>query len=151
MDASEEGRGTVVVRAHGLPREEQPRLRGDWPELLDATCPHVRRVQKIVEEYAGRGYMCIVVGDRGHAEVEGVLSYADGAGYVVSGPDEVDALPDAEHVVVVAQTTRTRTCSAGPSPARRPATAPAWRSRRSAAPPAGARRRCASWRGRWTP
>ncbi len=106
QDADPEGKGTVVVRAHGLPREEQQRLRRDWPDLLDATCPHVRRVQKIVEEYAGRGYMCIVVGDRGHAEVEGVLSYADGAGHVVSGPDEVDALPDAENVVVVAQTTQ---------------------------------------------
>ncbi len=101
-----EGEGTVVVRAHGLPREEQQRLRRNWADLLDATCPHVRRVQKIVEEYAGRGYMCIVVGDRGHAEVEGVLSYADGAGYVVSGPDEVDSLPDAENVAVVAQTTQ---------------------------------------------
>ena len=107
MQGPDEGRtGTVVVRAHGLPRAEQQRLMAGWAEVLDATCPHVRRVQQIVGEYAGRGYMCIVVGDRGHAEVDGVLSYADGAGYVVSGPDEVAALPDAERVVVVAQTTQ---------------------------------------------
>jgi (E)-4-hydroxy-3-methyl-but-2-enyl pyrophosphate reductase len=105
-EAVEGEKGTVVVRAHGLPRREQQRLREDWPSLLDATCPHVRRVQRIVEDYAGQGYMCIVVGDRGHAEVEGVLSYADSAGHVVSGPQEVDALPDAERVVVVAQTTQ---------------------------------------------
>jgi len=98
--------GTIVVRAHGLTRQEQQRLRERCAELLDATCPHVRRVQRIVEQYAAQGYMCIVVGDRGHAEVEGVLSYAEGAGHVVSGPDEVDALPDAERVVVVAQTTQ---------------------------------------------
>ena len=106
QDTDDDERGTVVIRAHGLPREEQQRLFENWAEVLDATCPHVRRVQRIVEEYAGRGYMCIVVGDRGHAEVDGVLSYAGGAGHVVSGPDEVSALPDAERVVVVAQTTQ---------------------------------------------
>jgi 4-hydroxy-3-methylbut-2-enyl diphosphate reductase len=81
-------------------------LRRRSEALLDATCPHVRRVQEIVADYARRGYVCVVVGDAGHAEVNGVLSYADGAGYVVSGPDEVRNLPSADKVVVVAQTTQ---------------------------------------------
>ncbi|MFW6189663.1 MAG: 4-hydroxy-3-methylbut-2-enyl diphosphate reductase [Planctomycetota bacterium] len=110
VTALEEGEpengGTIVIRAHGLPLEEQKRLRADWPHLLDATCPHVARVQDIVEEYSGKGYLCVVVGDRGHAEVESVLSYADGAGHVVSGPAGVKDLPEAEKVAVVAQTTQ---------------------------------------------
>lgn len=104
-DASEPG-GTAVVRAHGLSRERQEELLEKVGELLDATCPHVRRVQEIVAEHARRGYLCVVVGDAGHAEVEGVLSYADGRGCVVAGPQEVDALPEADKVVVVAQTTQ---------------------------------------------
>jgi len=98
--------GTCVIRAHGLPRDEQEALRRRSEALLDATCPHVRRVQEIVADYARRGYACVVVGDAGHAEVNGVLSHADGAGYVVSGPDEVRDLPPASRVVVVAQTTQ---------------------------------------------
>ncbi|MHC4481373.1 MAG: 4-hydroxy-3-methylbut-2-enyl diphosphate reductase [Planctomycetota bacterium] len=103
-----EGGGTAVVRAHGLSRGEQERLRGRFPELLDATCPHVRRVQRIVEKYAARGYACVVVGDAGHAEVEGVLSFAGAEGQVVSGPEQVADLPPAAKVVVVAQTTQDR-------------------------------------------
>jgi 4-hydroxy-3-methylbut-2-enyl diphosphate reductase len=47
-----------------------------------------------------------VVGDQGHAEVEGVLSHTRGRGIVVSRPDDVDALPELPKVVVVAQTTQ---------------------------------------------
>jgi len=107
MDEGEDaGGGTAVIRAHGLSRQEQDDLARRFGRVLDATCPHVRRVQQIVEEYAARGYLCIVVGDRGHAEVEAVLSYAAGAGRVVAGPEEVQGLPDAEKAVVVAQTTQ---------------------------------------------
>ncbi|MFO7956664.1 MAG: 4-hydroxy-3-methylbut-2-enyl diphosphate reductase [Candidatus Brocadiia bacterium] len=111
LELGEEGEtsgpgGTAVVRAHGLSRERQEELLDKVGELLDATCPHVRRVQEIVAEHARMGYLCVVVGDAGHAEVEGVLSYAEGRGRVVAGPQEVDALPEADKVVVVAQTTQ---------------------------------------------
>jgi 4-hydroxy-3-methylbut-2-enyl diphosphate reductase len=98
--------GTAVIRAHGLPREQQEELVRRCADLLDATCPHVRRVQKTVADHAERGYACIVVGDEGHAEVNGVLSYARGHGYVVSGPHELDSVPPCDKVVVVAQTTQ---------------------------------------------
>lgn len=98
--------GTLVIRAHGLSREDQEKLRKRCHMLLDATCPHVSRVQGILDDYARQGYMCIVVGDAGHAEVNGLLSYTGGAGYAVAGPDEVDALPPADKVAVVAQTTQ---------------------------------------------
>jgi len=98
--------GTVVLRAHGLSLREQEALAQRGAVVLDATCPHVRRVQETVRKYGSRGYMCVVVGDRGHAEVEGVLSFTGRSGHVVSGPEEVAALPDADRVVVVAQTTQ---------------------------------------------
>jgi len=107
LDASDEGPiGTLVVRAHGLPVDEQEKARARGAELLDATCPHVRRAQELVRRYSAEGYLCVVLGDRGHAEVDGVLSYAGEKGRVVSGPDEVASLPDAERVVLVAQTTQ---------------------------------------------
>jgi 4-hydroxy-3-methylbut-2-enyl diphosphate reductase len=106
LGEEERASGTVVVRAHGLPRETQAALSRQARRLVDATCPHVRRVQQLAEEYTRQGYTCIIVGDAGHAEVEGVRSFAGALGHVVSGPDEVDALPPADKVVVVAQTTQ---------------------------------------------
>jgi len=98
--------GTVVIRAHGVTVQRHAALQDTKAVLLDATCPHVRRVQQLAARYVAQGYMCIVVGDTGHAEVESVLSHADDAGHVVAGADEVAALPDADKVIVVAQTTQ---------------------------------------------
>ncbi len=104
-DGQETG-GTAVIRAHGLPLTRRRDLGRRYERLLDATCPHVARVQDLMQRYAGEGYLCVVVGDRGHAEVDGVLSYAGQQGRVVAGPEEVDRLPEAEKVAVVAQTTQ---------------------------------------------
>ncbi len=98
--------GTAIVRAHGVPPQQYELLRQRCERVVDATCPHVRNVQKIAERYGKDGYWCIVVGDRGHAEVEGVLSYAHGRGVVVSSPEEVEGLPEMAKVIVVAQTTQ---------------------------------------------
>jgi len=105
-DSNAVGEGTAVIRAHGLSRVRQEELRQRCAQLLDATCPHVRWLQEIVEDHADRGYLCIVVGDRGHAEVEAALSYAGESGRVIAGPQEVGSLPAADRVVVVAQTTQ---------------------------------------------
>jgi 4-hydroxy-3-methylbut-2-enyl diphosphate reductase len=106
----EDGRdscGTAVIRAHGVSPETRQRIEEHAKNIVDATCPHVRNVQKIAKEYTGKGYHCIVVGDPGHAEVEGVLSYAGKRGTVIRGPEDMDNLPaEAEKVVVVAQTTQ---------------------------------------------
>jgi 4-hydroxy-3-methylbut-2-enyl diphosphate reductase len=63
-------------------------------------------VQRIIEEHANQGYSTVIVGDEGHAEVIGLLGYANGNGYVISSPDDIPGLPDMEKVCVVAQTTQ---------------------------------------------
>lgn len=104
-DGDESG-GTVLIRAHGVSPQKKRDLKRDYDTVIDATCPHVTRVQKIAQEYTRKGYHCLIVGDPGHAEVEGVLSYAGKNGTVVQDPEEVEHLPDMEKVVVVAQTTQ---------------------------------------------
>ncbi len=101
----EEG-GTVLIRAHGVPPSREDKLENEFDRVIDATCPHVKKVQNIAREYSGKGYHCVIVGDPGHAEVEGVLSYADGRGVVVDGPEAAEDLPEMDQVVVVAQTTQ---------------------------------------------
>ena len=105
-DEIKEKNAILVIRAHGIPPEEETRIRALDLEVVDATCPLVKHVQKNIGLYAGKGYFTIIVGDRNHAEVVGLLGYAQGRGFVVSGPEEVKTLPRLEKVNIVAQTTQ---------------------------------------------
>jgi 4-hydroxy-3-methylbut-2-enyl diphosphate reductase len=99
---------TVVIRAHGISPQEHRDLDATGAIICDATCPRVMRVQKIIERYVAHGYEVVVVGDRGHAEVVGLLGFARGHGTLVEGPDEAEKLPQYEKLCVVAQTTQNR-------------------------------------------
>lgn len=96
----------VVIRAHGIPPIEEARLRSVGCEVVDATCPLVKRAQEKIRIYALQGYETIIVGDKKHAEITGLLGYTEGKGRVISGPDEVKDLPHLDKVNVVAQTTQ---------------------------------------------
>ena len=98
--------GSVVIRAHGVPPHVKQGLVEAGCTLIDATCPRVIKVQTIISRYAKKGWTTIIVGDKDHPEVAGLLGYAEGTGYVISHPDDVDRLPALEHGIVVAQTTQ---------------------------------------------
>lgn len=99
--------GTVVIRAHGITPEEQAKIKKKGLNVLDATCPRVVKVQSIIKRQAEEGCHTIIVGDREHPEVVGLLGFSQNKGMVVSGIEEVDQLPtDIGKVCVVAQTTQ---------------------------------------------
>lgn len=102
----EQGSGTVLVRAHGVPPEDKERLKAAGFRVVDATCPRVIRVQTIIRVHARKGYTTIIVGDRDHPEVIGLVGYAAGSGYVVSSMAELEALPAFDKAIIVAQTTQ---------------------------------------------
>jgi 4-hydroxy-3-methylbut-2-enyl diphosphate reductase len=99
---------TVILRAHGVAPEERTRLKAAGNLLCDATCPHVSRAQAIVRKGIKQGAHAIIIGDRGHAEVNGLLGYAGGHGHVVENTDDVDELEDMDRAIVIAQTTQDR-------------------------------------------
>ena len=73
---------------------------------MNATCPRVVRVQVIINRYAKQGYHTIIIGDKKHPEVVGLLGYSRDRGVTVTSMDQVKALPEFENAVVVAQTTQ---------------------------------------------
>lgn len=101
-------KSTVVIRAHGVTPTRRKEIENMGAKVCDATCPHVMRVQSIIKKYAALGYSTVIVGDKGHAEVVGLLGYAEGKGYVVQELEEIEHLPPMDKVCVVAQTTQDR-------------------------------------------
>ncbi|MFO7965216.1 MAG: 4-hydroxy-3-methylbut-2-enyl diphosphate reductase [Desulfobacterales bacterium] len=101
-----QGHGTVIIRAHGVPPEKKEQLTQAGYHVIDATCPRVIKVQRIIEKHAARGYATIIIGDEEHPEVIGLRGYAGGKGYVAGSFRELDALETFEKAVIVAQTTQ---------------------------------------------
>ena len=102
--------GTVIIRSHGVTPDVLEQVRASGLEMIDATCPHVARAQKGAAELANEGCRVIVVGEKGHPEVEGLRAYAKREGMkvdVVLTPDDV---PDDLHapIGIVVQTTQRR-------------------------------------------
>lgn len=98
--------GVLVIRAHGITPQFQAEVQACGMEVVDATCPLVKHAQNVIAKFAAEGYHTVIVGDGGHAEVIGLLGYAQGKGTVVSGPQEAAQLPHFDHVNVVSQTTQ---------------------------------------------
>ena len=102
----EQGQGTVLVRAHGVPPQAKSDLKKAGFNVVDATCPRVIKVQTIIRKHARQGYASIIIGDRDHPEVIGLIGHAGRNGYVVGSMEELEALPTFEKAIIVAQTTQ---------------------------------------------
>jgi len=95
----------VVIRTHGITPEERRKIKERGWKMVDLTCPKVARVQAIIKKYARLSYPILIVGDRNHPEVKGLLGYAGEKGMVIENKEEALKLPPLEEVIVVSQTT----------------------------------------------
>ncbi|MBU0972479.1 MAG: 4-hydroxy-3-methylbut-2-enyl diphosphate reductase, partial [Proteobacteria bacterium] len=102
----QKGEGIVLIRAHGVPPEDAAALKKAGFTVVNATCPRVVRVQVIINRYAKKGYSTIIIGDKKHPEVVGLLGYARGNGVTATSMEQLLGLPCFENAVVVAQTTQ---------------------------------------------
>ncbi len=102
--------GSVIIRSHGVTPEVRRQVIERNLPLIDATCPHVARAQKAAGELAARCGFVIVVGEKGHPEVEGLVACAHEAGGKVVVVTESHQLPLDMYgpVGIVVQTTQTR-------------------------------------------
>lgn len=100
----------VLVRSHGVAPQVKQEILDRGFQLIDATCPHVARAQKAAEELGRKGCCVLVVGEAGHPEVEGLVSYARQSQARVVVVGSADEVPDDlyEPVGVVVQTTQKR-------------------------------------------
>jgi 4-hydroxy-3-methylbut-2-enyl diphosphate reductase len=96
--------GRLVITAHGAPPETFAAAEARGLEVIDTTCPLVRRVQEAGQAVAASGRALVVVGHGRHPEVRGVIGWA-GGGAVVHDVDSAAAVPPGQHLGVVVQST----------------------------------------------
>ena len=68
---------TVVIRSHGVGKKIYDQIQAKGNRMLDATCPFVSRIHKIVAEKSAEGYFILIAGDRNHPEVQGIVGHCD--------------------------------------------------------------------------
>ncbi|PKL18350.1 MAG: 4-hydroxy-3-methylbut-2-enyl diphosphate reductase [Spirochaetae bacterium HGW-Spirochaetae-5] len=98
----------IAIRTHGIPVDENKRIRSSALRTINLTCSRVARVQSIIKKYSGEGYYTIIIGDRNHAEVVGLKSYARAGVHIVSDAADIDGIESAKKYIVVSQTTHER-------------------------------------------
>ena len=98
--------GKIIIRAHGITIEEESKLGETGSELIDMTCPIVKRLQFAIKALTEDGYHVIIVGDENHPEIIGAKSYGKNNISIIKSVSEVDDLSKKfNRLGVVAQTT----------------------------------------------
>ena len=95
---------TVVIRAHGVGRETMEILSLRGAKVVDATCPFVSRIHEMADQAASGGCPVIVIGDKEHPEVKGILGWTRGLGRAMETEADITQ-PLPPKALVVAQTT----------------------------------------------
>ncbi|MEA2072807.1 MAG: 4-hydroxy-3-methylbut-2-enyl diphosphate reductase [Campylobacterota bacterium] len=96
----------VIVRTHGIVKDELEALNKSGVDVVDATCPFVTKPQEIAQEMSEAGYDVLIFGDQKHPEIKGVQSYATHGAIVVTDVEELKKIKFHEKIALIAQTTR---------------------------------------------
>jgi 4-hydroxy-3-methylbut-2-enyl diphosphate reductase len=100
--------GKVIIRAHGVSKEICKLLEGkEGIEFIDATCPFVKRIHRIVEKESNNGRHIIIIGNDGHPEVEGIKGWSNTPATVIESEEEAlnFTTKKDEKLCIVSQTT----------------------------------------------
>ncbi|MDR1874468.1 MAG: 4-hydroxy-3-methylbut-2-enyl diphosphate reductase [Synergistaceae bacterium] len=96
----------VVVRAHGIARAVFAELRNRGAQVIDMTCPFVRRAQVHAAELSSQGFHVVLLGDARHPEIRSIMGCVDGTIEVVADVDEAKQLSRRPRMALISQTTQ---------------------------------------------
>ena len=113
-DASAEGSASaagdvpaVVIRSHGVGKHIYDILEKNGVEIVDATCPYVKKIHRVVAGQCAEGRQVIIVGDESHPEVIGIKGWGNQDTKVIENAEDFEklGLPEGSRLCLVAQTT----------------------------------------------
>ena len=98
---------TVIIRSHGVPEKVIKALREKNVNIVDATCPFVLKIHKIVKEASQSGKTIVIIGSDNHPEVEGIKGWCVNEPVVLESVEEAEnyTVDGAKKLCVVSQTT----------------------------------------------
>lgn len=98
---------TVIIRSHGVSKNVYDEIKHKGCDIVDATCPFVLKIHRIVEEESRQGKQIIIIGNENHPEVEGIMGWSHNKAFVIDSAEKLNNInldPDKE-TVIVSQTT----------------------------------------------
>jgi 4-hydroxy-3-methylbut-2-enyl diphosphate reductase len=104
VDGVPDNDSIIIIRTHGIEQDLYNKIKNSGHEIIDATCPFVKKAQEYAKLLSEEGYQVLILGDSNHPEVKGILSYAgkDASVIISSSP-----LPKLKRKVgIVVQTTQ---------------------------------------------
>ncbi len=99
--------GTVIIRSHGVERAVCDKITSQGLDCVDATCPFVKRIHKVVEKESALGKQIIIIGNASHPEVVGIMGWSYSPAIVIETESEAEnfTLNEPKELCVVSQTT----------------------------------------------
>ncbi len=97
----------VVIRSHGVSQDVYEKIEQRGARIVDATCPFVLKIHNIVRDESKKGAQIVIIGDKNHPEVQGIMGWCVTKPYVIDNSYEAEMLEldGAKRVCVVSQTT----------------------------------------------
>ena len=99
------GKGTVIIRSHGVGPRVYAEAAARGLELVDATCPHVKKAQLSAKTLVDEGYHVVIIGEREHPEVRSIFEWSDGQAEIIETEEEAETLVPCAKLGIVCQTT----------------------------------------------
>jgi len=106
-ELKEKEKGILIIRSHGVAKKISERMEEAGFTVVDATCPFVKRIHKIVEKESALGKKTVIIGNPGHPEVEGIKGWCADEAFIIETIQEAQEfdVPLDEKICIVSQTT----------------------------------------------
>ena len=98
--------GTVIIRSHGVSPEIYKKIEEKNIKIVDATCPIVKRIQRLVKALAKEEEEIVIVGNKNHPESRGLIGYSQGKGIIVESEGQAKKMPSKKGRAVLVQSTQ---------------------------------------------
>lgn len=100
-------KSTLIIRSHGVSPNIYKAAENNNINIVDATCPYVKKIHRIVARHRANGDTIVIVGNKDHPEVEGIMGWANNECIVIADVSELNhsILSKEKGVCVVCQTT----------------------------------------------
>ena len=99
--------GTVIIRSHGVARSVYEQIEGQGLTLVDATCPFVKKIHRIVDEHSAAGEQIVIIGSREHPEVQAISGWCHSRPIIIENEEEAEnfSYEGNQKLCIVSQTT----------------------------------------------